>query len=32
MILCVDPQKEKRRGVAGCGEHLVIPFVRVEKE
>jgi hypothetical protein len=28
----VDLQKENHRGVAGCGECLVVPLVRAEKE
>jgi hypothetical protein len=30
--LCVDLRKENHRGVAGCGEYLVVPLVRAEKE
>jgi hypothetical protein len=30
--ICVDLRKENHRGVAGCGEHLMVPLVRAEKE
>jgi hypothetical protein len=30
--LCVDLRKENHRGVAGCGDYLVVPLVRAEKE